>query len=342
MSKYGLLIACFWITFGYAQPQRMDREALYKIANEKIYVDPDYSLKIWNQLLKGESKKEKLANIYCHISRTYLAKRDFDASFQYALKAQDLIKDISDVKVKMNILISLAVQYQQMELFSNSFELLSEIETLAHDLPDTVKVKSMNLGNVYAIRGMIYKSQSNPELALTKFDQAIQYFKKYPNELSPQANLSVVYYNKGYCFLNLKNIKLAKENFLKSIEYAKNVKAKSLEAFAYKGLADVLFTDKNYNEALQLLNQAETLSATVGDLVLNEGIYKGKADCFLALDLMDQYHIYNKKFIKTKFEREQSELKSINRSIDNQIEINSKNNQAIQQKHRIKIGRAHV
>lgn len=281
-----------------------------------IYENPDESIAIVNKLLEGEKNTEKKINLYLVISSAYVSKRNFDTSLKYILKAKELLKDTNAAKVKINVLISIAAQYQQMELFSKSLETLDEAEQLIRSAP-AGNMADFNLGKIFAIRGMIYKSQSNPELALQKFLTSYRYFRENSQGKPSSANMSIVLYNIGYCYLDLNQNEEAEKNFLKAVEYSKKAAAKSLEAFSLKGLAEVYTVTGRNKEALTLLGNAENLSRNVGDLVLNEGIYKGMADNYLILNRAEEYRAYNQKYLKTRFEREQSELKSINTSIDN-------------------------
>ncbi len=94
------------------------------------------------------------------------------------------------------------------------------------------------------------------------------------------------------------------------------IKAKSLEAFALKGLAEMNKQKHKNQEALELLVKAEQLGKDAGDLALNEGIYKEMADNYLAMGNPNLYQVYSKKYFETKFKREQSELSSINHAVD--------------------------
>ncbi|WP_333851605.1 hypothetical protein [Epilithonimonas sp.] len=77
------------------------------------------------------------------------------------------------------------------------------------------------------------------------------------------------------------------------------------------------------------------MSKKIGDLVLSEGIYKSFSDNYLALQDWNNYEVYNKLYIETKFAREQSELASLNKSID---VLNQENNKKIEeQKSRLRI-----
>jgi tetratricopeptide (TPR) repeat protein len=125
--------------------------------------------------------------------------------------------------------------------------------------------------------------------------------------------MSVVYYNIGYCYLSLDLIDKAQQAFLQSVNYAQRNHAKSLEAFALKGISEV-YKQKHENQAaLDLLLKAEELCKNTGDIILNEGIYKEMSDNYLAMGKQDLYWVYNKKYLEMSFKRKQNELASINR-----------------------------
>jgi len=292
----------------------------YKIAVENIYKNPDYSIDIIKQLLNNNPKIEDKAKLYWQISTAYNAKREYDMSLKYVSKAQDLLDEINSPKDKMRILLTIAVLYQQMDLYTKCFDVLNEAEIISTTIPDNDETKIHLLGNVNAIKGMIYKNQSSPEMALEKFNQAKINYQKILHRKSSKANLSVILYNIGYTYLIKDDLLEAEKSFNQSIHYAKSSNANSLEAFALKGLSEIYFSKGNYKETLTLLNKAEILAEPIGDLVLNQGIFKGKADAYLAMNQIEKYQVYNKKYLQNNFERQQNELLSINVEIDNQIE----------------------
>src|SRR5690606_26464100 len=130
-------------------------------------------------------------------------------------------------------------------------------------------------------------------------------------------NLSTLYYNKGNCFLRATKIDSARANFEKSIDFAQTVDAKSLYAFAKKGLSEVYTAEGNYAEAINILKEAEEASKNVGDLILNQGIYKNLSDNYLAVNNPDLYAIYFEKFNEIQNQINKKEQKTINNSISN-------------------------
>ncbi|SFN15785.1 Tetratricopeptide repeat-containing protein [Algoriella xinjiangensis] len=301
-----------WFCFG-----QIPTDSILKKARIGIYDNPDESLRVGNELLGKEKDPNKKIEIYLVISNAYVAKRNIDKSLKVLLKAKELLNEATTVELKINLVIYIAIQYQHMELFSKSFETLDETENYLSKIPNSSS-KFSNLGKMYAIRGMIYKSQANPELALEKFFIAKKNFKQAKLSKVNLSNLSVVSYNIAYCFIEMNQYQNAKKYFIESASFAKKANAKSLEAFAYKGMADMYHLNNQHQESLKMLEDAEKMAENSGDLLLNEGIYKGMADNYLALNNLTEYQFYNKKFQDIRFERKQSELKSINSSIDNQ------------------------
>lgn len=311
------IFACIFLTVILINGQKASDNDLIRKAQQEIYDNPDKTIQIGEQLLKNDNDIKTSIEIYMLLSTANIAKRNFDESLKYILKAKELSQKNNDPKSQASVLISVAIQYQQMELFSKSLETLDEADQYLAKIPENTPAKYAETATSYAIRGMIYKSQSNSEIALEKFLISIENFEKVPSKKTTYANMSVVYYNIGYCYLNLNQVDRAEQAFLESVNCAKKNNAKSLEAFALKGMSE-LHKQKHENQsALNLLIKAENLSKNTGDIILNEGIYKEMADNYLAMGQQDLYQRYNKKYIEMSFKRKQNELSSINRVIDN-------------------------
>jgi tetratricopeptide (TPR) repeat protein len=84
---------------------------------------------------------------------------------------------------------------------------------------------------------------------------------------------------------------LAIDNFKQSYQYAKKVNASSLEGFALKGLAQVYTLEGKFSEAIPILENALLISSKVNDLILNQELYKGLSENYLALNQWDNFNI---------------------------------------------------
>lgn len=301
----------------FTKAQKTPDSVLIKKAQLEIYDNPDNTVKIIKQLLKKSHDVKTSINLYKLLSTANIAKRNFQESLKYILKAKELSQKTNDPRSHAEVLISVAIQYQQMELFSKSLETLNEADQYIAKIQDKNPLKYVETATSYAIRGMIYKSQSNSEIALEKFLISIQNFEKVPVKKTTNPNMSIVFYNIGYCYLNLNQIDKAQEAFRQSVNYARKNHSKSLEAFALKGIAEIHKKKHENQPAINLLLKAENLCKNTGDIILNEGIYKELAENYLAMGQQNLYQQYNKKYLEMRFKRKQNELKSINQVIDN-------------------------
>lgn len=334
MIRFALfLIFSFFLTANLGAQKTSD--SLRNLAKSLLYEQPDETIKISLKLLKQEKKVDEAAHLYMLISNAYIAKRNTDSSLYYILKAADLIKTETLPSTKIKILNSVAVQYQQMELYDKALETLDQSLALTEKLPAGDKDQIFNMGFINAVRGMIYRSQSNPDLALEKFKLAAQNFHLVKQGKMNSANLSIIYYNIGNCFIDLSKFAEAMSNFKKSEGYAKISEAASLEAYALKGQGESLFLTHQYHDALSVLYRAEKLAETSGDLVLNEGIYRLLANSNLVINEFSEFQKYNNKLLEVQKTLEQNELKSLNRYLNTQnLEAQETNNE-IERKYRM-------
>lgn len=299
-------------------------DTYYESIQPLLYENPDKAIVIAKEKISQEENIDAKIKYHLYLSKAYTAKRNFDNSFKTLLEAKELLKNTTNIESKIDVLINISIQYQQMELYNKCFETLDEVDSICNNLDSNfLSKKNSWLGKIFAIRGIIYKSTQNYDIALDKFFKSIENLNKAPQSIPNINNTSIVYYNIGYCYLSLNKTDEAKLFFLKSIEYAKYSNAISLEAYALKGLGDNYFSKNDYKLAIENLENAKIKAKNIGDLVLNEGIFKGLADNYLSIGNFENYITNNELYKKTQFEREQSELKSIN-SLVNNLSENSK------------------
>lgn len=319
MRKYTVLFLMFMLFLPLAmKAQNKSNDSVFKEIQHYLYENPDKAIEVSNKIIDSEKDPDKKLKYYLFLSKAYTAKRNSDASYKTLLKAQQLLEDSKDFTAKIDAMILIAIQYEQMELYTKSFEVLDQVDALCNNLNAEYNLqKNSWLGKSYAIKGIIYKSQKNNEIALKKFFTSIQNFEKAEQTVPTINNISIVYYNIGYTFINVNNFVEAEKYFNKSLIYAQKSKAHSLEAYALKGLADLNSLQDNPQKAVELLETAKVKAQNIGDLVLSEGIYKGLADNYLSIGNFQKHVEYNDLYKKTQFEKEQNELQSINSFIDN-------------------------
>ena len=294
-------------------------DSLLKASISTIYENPDKSIELGLAIFSNEEYSlQNRTRALMLVSLGYTSKRDYQKALEYILKADDLSRNINDQVLQIDILFRTGILYQQLKVFDKSIEYLEKTERLALLYPVRDSVGKM-LANSYAVKGYIYKDNLNCDIALEFFDKGISVYEKLtiPN----YSNLSIIYYNKGNCYVLLSDYENARKSFNQSIYYAKLENASSLIAFAQKGMAHVYLLEGNYEESIELFEAALKQASKVGDLVLNLGIYGGLFESHLALNNWDQYQKYYNLYLETQLEIKTSERNSISDYLDESDKI---------------------
>ena len=302
-------------------------DSIVKSASNQMYNNPDNVIKSGLIVLKeaGKNNDYKILG-YKLISDGYSAKRDYEKSLEYIMKASQLLSFSNDQLLKIITLNKIGIQYHQLKIYDKAIEYLDQSEhiMMEYPIPDSIRTY---LGRNYIVRGFIYKEKFNCEIALDFFDRGIIELQKTRTKIVNSA-ISIAKYNKGNCYILMLNNKLAKQNFEEANQYAKDINALSLQAFALKGLAQVYTLEGNYQLAISTLNNAFLLSSSVDDLILNQEIYKGLSENYLALNNWEEFKKYQNKFISTQKLIKDRERKSVSESLnlkDESLKLELKN-----------------
>ncbi|ALM47985.1 hypothetical protein AMR72_03225 [Flavobacterium psychrophilum] len=290
-------------------------DSILKQAKLDIYEKPERVIKIGDSIYNDpkSSTEDKVMGLML-VSDAYSSKRDYQKSLRYFLTANELSKKSNDIGLQIKILTKTGVKYQQMQVYDKAIHFLDESDRLikAHPSADP---NNFTKATNSVVKGFIYKDQLNCDIAIGYFDRGIEEYKKSKTIMN-QPNLSIAYYNKGNCYVLLKDLEAAKQSFREAIHYAETVNANSLKAFAQKGLGEVYYNEKEYEKAISVLQDAVTISKNVGDLVLNRGLYISLANNYLAVNNWEGYQKYNRLFLENQSIIRESERRSIGDSID--------------------------
>ncbi len=309
---FGVAICCLFCHSAFAQS---DLDSIVAVSTIKIYDNPNAAIEIGNNIFEKARNPQTKIKALMLISNAYLSKRENEKSLEYALRARDYLPEIVSTISKINVLNTIGMQHQQLRIYDKAIEYLDQALALADKTAQKDSINNLLAYN-YAIRGFIYREQMSCDIALNYFDKSIDAYKKGTDD-TRFANLSTLSYNKGNCLLQISQIDSARANLQRAIDYAEQIEAKSLSAFAKKGLSEVFTVEGNYENAIAILKEAEETSGGVGDLILNQGIYKNLSDNYLALNDRESYKIYFEKFTNVQQEIAQKEQITINNSISN-------------------------
>lgn len=330
--KWNLKTYHFFLIFGLinltnAFAQKVSDEE-YNAATLNVYDKPDKTIEVGIRMFEtSKDQPKRQINALLLLSNAYSSKREYEKSLDYAIQAKDLSKKSNDARSEIAVLNKIAAQYHQLGINDKALQYLDESDQIIANYPYQDSVQ-MVIGNNHGVRGFIYRDQLSCDIAIDYFNRSINQYKKDLGNNKTLANMSVVTYNKGNCFVTLGQMDSAKITLQQSLELAIKAEAKSLEAFSRKALAEVYTLQGNYSESISELNNALEISKNVGDLVLNQGIYKGLADNFLAINNWDEYQKYYDKYLETESQNKTEERKTISVSLaKHSEEINAEINE---------------
>jgi tetratricopeptide (TPR) repeat protein len=307
-------VASLTVNVAYAQANKQT-DSLIKAAAGEIYVNPDNVIRVGQKILsQSRSNVDYQIKAYKMISDAYSSKRDYEKSLRYVTKASALLDRSNDALLKISIVNKTGILYHQLKVYDKAIQYLDQAEQLIAKYPvkDSIHIE---LAKNYIVRGFIYKQKLSCTIAIDFLDRGISELQKSKNEPAVASKISIAKYNKGNCYLILKNNKSALENFLEAAQMAREDNSKSLEAFALKGSAEVYTLEGKNADAIDALDKAMHLSAEVNDLILNKTIYRGLAENYLATNQWEQFKTYQQKFMAVQKLMTDRERNSVSESL---------------------------
>ncbi len=308
------IVSVFLTNSVYSQKDKSCTEVINSVSND-IYTDPDKVIKIGESIVN-----ESTNNIDCKIRGyklicdAYSSKRNYVKALEYLTKANSLLRFTNNSLLKIVILNKTGILFHQLKVYDKAIQYLDQAEQsiMVYPIKDSIHT---DLGKNYIVRGFIYKEELNCDIAINFFNRGISEMLKEKSKPAFSI-ISIAKYNKGNCYILMSKNKLAIQNFNESFIAAKTINAKSLQAFANKGIAQVYTLEGNYTGAITKLNEALLLSRDVEDLVLNQEIYKGLSENYLAISEWEKSRTYHSKYIHVQKLLKETERKSVSESLD--------------------------
>ena len=294
----------------FAQDQKK-LEQLIKTANVEMYENPEKVISTGLKIIQlSKNNIDLKIKAYKLVSDGYSSKREYQKSLKYLIKALELLPKSEDKLLKISIDTKAGIQYHQLNIYQSAITYLDRAEKMCLEYPVKDSVSSF-LGVNYLVRGFIYKEKLNCDIAISFFDKGIKELSSNYKINENATRISIAKYNKGNCYLLLEENAIAEKCFKEAFTSAKKVNAKSLEAFALKGIAQIHTLNGTYDEAISELNQAYSISKKVNDLVLNQEIYLGLSENYLAINQPEKYKEYQQKLMQTQTKLKENERASI-------------------------------
>ena len=317
-------------------------DSIVKVNSTMIYDQPLQVIERTQQVINHKTATDRTRiNAYVLLSDAYSSLREYQKALLALNEAEKLLVKTKHSKQHVIVLVKTAIQYQQLKIFDKTIEYLNLAEKQIDHYPYPDSVASY-LGSSNVVRGLIYKDKLNCDIAIAYLKKGISIYDQYP-AANLRGNSSIAHYNIGNCYSELEDYPQAIAHFQDAVDIAKSIQAKSLIAFAQKGLANVYTLQGKYHQAIEELNKAATNAKDVGDKILNMTIERSLSENHLALNNWTDYLQYNNAYIKSNMEVKKAERFSISNRISVVEEEQVERVNELEAYYRYtQIGRAHV
>ncbi|MAP79646.1 MAG: hypothetical protein CL526_01030 [Aequorivita sp.] len=319
--KTVLFVAVLLLSASVGAQSKID--SILKITIQQIYDNPDRVINLGTKLLdEDDITADNMVRVILTISTAYSSKRDYKKSIEYTLDALKLLPKLTDSYLKINLLNRIGGQYEELKIYDKSITYLNQANELIEKMPKDEEIyRSLGYNNL--VRGLIYREQMSCDTALKYFEMAINDYKKIIDHPAAQVNISTSYYNRGNCLITLGRFSQAEKSFLQAVNFAQQIDAKSLIAFAQKGLAEVYTAQSEYNKSIAILEAALQNSEDVGDKILNRALYNALATNYAATGNFQKYSFYKRKNQEIHNEVTMVERQTVDNSIIDNITTNT-------------------
>ncbi len=200
-------------------------------------------------------------------------KSDFDKALEYYIEAEKICsttKSLLNTEKHANSLEYIGYVMERIKRFDKAIEYFSKSYDIVIKLgfPSNIAVMESNIAQQY----MIKEEYNN---AIPLLNKSIAYYETFK---VPDNKSISTYIKRGICYKHLDRFKEAEKDFLKAVEIAKLPENKKHYTNALYRLADAYLYFKDYKNAEQYYREAETLCKEENNYEYLRIIYKGLAE----------------------------------------------------------------
>lgn len=296
-----VILLCPMVLF--AQNERSaDKKAFDSIFYHTYMVtattDLDKALKVADSLHKTSKTNVHKVRSLMLISDIYHRKANRDSSIHYATVAEDIANDANIHDWQARISGVLSTQYRNMGLLNQGRVYLERGLEASKKIED-VDMANQFKGQVYQEKGYYALNGEQFEKAIGHFTTAQNFFKSLPQSQTKTVFLSQTEEQLGISFLRLKKLDSAQYHYDKGLDLAKGTAdGKTVfKGFIYLGLGEVHLAKKDYQKAIGYLERALDISNSAGLPDFKADVYKNLAQYYKAVGDIEQYTRFNDQYL---------------------------------------------
>lgn len=245
-------LCCLWVIFVFVFSFGQKKDIALKEARELIYTKPEKAIQKSEVILRETPDDEtKIAALIVIINAEMFLERSRDV-IDHCGQAIELAKKGKYTYQEITLLSMLGSHYQTMMMNENAKKYLDKAENMMDSIkmPDSLFYVK---GNLYNVKGMVFRDELNCEFALKYFDKALDVYKRQNNNKFSVTNIALINIQKGSCLLSEGEQDKAKQCFRQVLDSDFNLGFNRY--YAEICLAEILLKEKNYKDASRLLDE---------------------------------------------------------------------------------------
>lgn len=288
-----LLIILTLIIFN-AQGQRPDKNKQLAEATDLIFTNPEKSVQISKDVFqRAEDYPTKIIAL-SKLVNAQMVLGDISQVIINCNKGITMSTENEDRINQIRFLSMLGNQYQQIDMMADAKRNLDKAENLINSgqLPkDLLFIQ----GNVYNVKGIVFKSELNCEYAIKYFDKALAVYDLLRDEDVMQTNRMLIKIQKAQCLEALGKSTEAEILYTDVLE-SKNIGLGYNRDFAALGLINIDLKNKKIDAAGKLLRSIKSNDLLKYDAELNSLYFQSMAQYYYLRKEYEQYIYYFNKF----------------------------------------------
>lgn len=269
-------------------------------AYQKLYQNPDDCISYSQSLLISDQSIEHKIVLQNIISQAYAMKGDYVQSVNILSQKENGEKESFSYFMQMFGDYNLADQYQNLDLYNQSQEIISNLlsDNKLFKKSENPKIK-MTIAKLYQLQALNFGINRNYVSALENLDKSDQFIND-KNEENKIIGTENKIFRSSYLMRQnkLEDSKKLLEKTIYNINNQDN--STFLYALAYENLSRYFFLKEDYNSSIQNLEKGLLKIENIPYNGLKIKIYESLAKSYLALHNDEKYHYYNKLYIDLK------------------------------------------
>ena len=261
-------------------------------ARQLMYSKPEKSIEIAEKILKDTRNDEtKISALIIIINSEMLLGRS-KAVIEHCNLAINLAREKHFPYKEVKLLSMLGSQYQTLVLTEKAKFYLDKAENMIDSikLPDSLYYVK---GNLYNVKGIMFRDDLNCEFALKYFDKALSVYKQKVGQISV-TNQALINIQKGSCLLSLGELDKAKTCFEAVLKA--DFSLGNNKYYAQICLSEILIKKNRSVEASKILSKIPVKIIEDEDPELSSLYYLAMANLSRSEDAVVPFQMYMEKY----------------------------------------------